>query len=39
MVGIELNGVDVEYSADPAESMVMFTNFGLDQPSFFGPSL
>ena len=36
MVGIELNGVDVEYSADPAESMVMFTNFGLDQPSFFG---
>jgi tetratricopeptide (TPR) repeat protein len=35
MVGIELNGVDVEYSADPDESMVMFTNFGLDLPPFF----
>ena len=34
-VGIELNGVDVEYSTDPEESMVMFTNFGLDLPPFF----
>lgn len=37
MVSIELNGVNVDNSSDPAESMLMFTNFGLDQPSFFGP--
>jgi tetratricopeptide (TPR) repeat protein len=39
MVGIELNGVNVEFSTNPAESMVMFTNFGLDQPSFLAPGI
>jgi hypothetical protein len=39
MVGIELNGVNVEFSTNPAESMVMFTNFGLDQPSFLASGI